>query len=74
MNMALQGALVGLGLGIILVVTEYLFVKKAVQERATPSNPKPEFDGSDRNRIKSVVGFSIFLPPALALGFWLIWG
>jgi hypothetical protein len=74
MNPALQGALVGLAIGIVLVVTEYLFVKKAVAERATPNNPKPQFDGTDRNRIKSIASFAIFLPPALALGFWLIWG
>jgi hypothetical protein len=74
MHIALEGALVGLGIGILLVVTEYMFLKKAVAERATPNNPKPQFDPSDRNRIKSLASFAIFLPPALALGFWLIWG
>ena len=74
MHVALQGALIGLAIAVVLILAEYLFVKKAVQERATPSNPKPEFEQMDRNRIKGVVSFSIFLPPALALGFWLIWG
>jgi hypothetical protein len=74
MHPALQGALVGLALGVILVVIEYLYVKKAVEERAVAKHQKPEFDAIDRTRIRSIATFSIFLPPALALGFWLIWG
>lgn len=74
MNIAVQGALWGLGLGVFLVLIEYLFVKKTVEERAREKHQKPEFDGQDRARIRAVVGFSVFLPPAFALGAWLIWG
>ena len=74
MNIAWQGALWGLGLGVFLVLIEYLFVKKTVEERAREKHQKPEFDGQDRARIRAVVGFSVFLPPAFALGAWLIWG
>ena len=74
MHIAWQGALWGLGLGALLIFVEYWFVKKAVQERATQKHQKPEFDGQDRARIKAVVGFSVFIPPAFALGAWLIWG
>ena len=74
MHIAWQGALWGLGLGAFLIFIEYTFVKKAVVERATQKHQKPEFEPMDRNRIKAVVSFSIFIPPAFALGAWLIWG
>jgi hypothetical protein len=74
MHIGLQGALWGLGLGVFLVLIEYTFVKKAVVERAVQKHQKPEFDVQDRNRVKAVVSFALFLPPAFALGAWLIWG
>ena len=74
MGIAVQGALVGLGLAAFLIVIEYLFVKKAVEERAELHHRKPEFEDMDRNRIKAVVRFSIFIPPAFALFAWLLWG
>jgi hypothetical protein len=74
MHIALQGALTGLALGVLLIIIEYMFVKKAVEERAALRHRKPEFEQMDRNRIKSVVGFSVFIPPAFALGAWLLWG
>jgi hypothetical protein len=74
MHIALQGALYGLGLGLALIIIEYIFVKKAVEERAQLHHQKAEFDQTDRNRIKSVIRFSFFIPPAFALGAWLLWG
>jgi hypothetical protein len=74
MHIALQGALYGVGLGLTLIIIEYLFVKKAVEERAQLQHKKPQFEQAERKRIKSVIGFSFFIPPAFALGAWLIWG
>jgi uncharacterized membrane protein YvbJ len=74
MHIALQGALTGLALGVLLIIIEYMFVKKAVEERAQLHHKKPQFEQTDRNRIKSVISFSFFIPPAFALGAWLIWG
>lgn len=74
MHIGMQGALWGLGLGVFLVFIEYMFVKKAVVERAVQKHQKPEFDGQDRARMRAVVTFAVFLPPAFALGAWLIWG
>jgi hypothetical protein len=74
MHIAMQGALYGVGLGLVLIIVEYLFVKKGVAERAQLQHRKPEFEQTDRNRIKSVVSFSLFIPPAFALGAWLLWG
>jgi len=74
MHPALQGALTGLVIGVVLVMVEYLFVKRAVAERAVARHQKPEFDPTDKKRIRSILNFSLFLPPAFAIGFWLIWG
>ena len=74
MHIALQGALIGLAIGVVLVVVEYMFVKKAVEERAVMRHQKPQFDPTDRTRIRSIASFAVFLPPAFAFGFWLIWG
>lgn len=72
MHIAWKGALLGLGIGVLLIFAEYYFVKKSVEGRATPANPKPEFEPSDRSRVRSVVNFSLFLPPGFALGAWLL--
>ena len=72
MHIAWKGFFVGLGVGVLLLAAEYYFVKKAVEGRATPVNPKPQFEPTDRNRIKSVLNFAIFLPPGFALGAWLL--
>lgn len=72
MHPAMKGALVGLAIAVVLIAIEYLMVKKAVRERATPHKPNPEFDAQDRNRVRAVFNFCLFLPPAFAAGFWLI--
>jgi len=74
MHIAVQGALYGLGLGVFLVLIEYMFVKRAVEERAVQKHQKPQFDAQDRARVKAVVSFAVLIPPAFALGAWLIWG
>ena len=74
MSIGWQGALWGLGLAVFLILIEYMFVKKAVEERAVQKHKKPEFDVQDRRRIHAVIRFAVFLPPAFALGAWLLWG
>ena len=74
MPIALQGALYGLVLGVFLVVVEYTFVKKAAEERAQQYHRKFEFEVEDKKRIRQVITFSCLIPPAFALGAWLIWG
>ena len=72
MHPSITGGLVGLAIAAILITVEYTMVKKQVEGRASPSNPKPQFEPEDRNRVKAVINFCIFLPPAFALGFWLV--
>ena len=72
MHPALNGALIGFGIAVFLIAIEYVMVKKQVDGRASPVNTKPQFEAEDRNRIRAVVNFCLFLPPAFALGIWLI--
>lgn len=74
MHVAVQGALTGLGIALFLVATEYLLLRRAANERAEKLKRKVEFDQTARGRVLSMARFSLFLPPAFALAFWLIWG
>lgn len=72
MHPAMKGFLIGLAVALFLIIFEYLTVKKAVEERAQAKHQKPEFEPSDKSRIRAVVNFSLFVPPGLALMFWLL--
>jgi hypothetical protein len=74
MNAALEGALIGLGIGAFLVFAEYLMLSKAVRERADKLKRKTEFDMTERRRIHSILRFALVLPPAFAFVFWWVWG
>ena len=71
MNPAMEGFLIGLVIGVILVAYEYHAVKKQVEERAATRHVKPEWEPQDRNRVMTVLRFAIFLPPGAAFIFWL---
>lgn len=74
MPIALQGAIVGLILGVILTVFEYTSLKKACEQRGKRLHRKVEMDAIEINRIKTVFRFSLLLPAGFALGAWIIWG
>jgi hypothetical protein len=71
MHPALQGALLGFALGVLLVVFEYFTVKKEVEERAAARHQKPVFEPTDRVRITAVLRYALLLPPGGAVIFWL---
>jgi L-lactate permease len=74
MHPAIQGALVGLGIGVFLLVFEYLALSKGVNERAKKYNKKPEFDVTERRRLATIRNFVPILIVGFAIGFWIIWG
>ena len=74
MNPALQGLLIGLGLGAFFVIFEFLALNKAVNERAKRLNRKAEFDVTDKRRMATITRFAALLPLVFAFFFWWIWG
>ena len=74
MHVAVTGALVGLGLGIVLMLFEYISVKRAAADRAERTHTKPRIDATEEKGLRSLLRFCLVLPPAFALGAWMIWG
>ena len=72
MHPALEGALIGIGIALFLVVAEYLLLRQAVNERAERLKRKAEFDVTERRRMTSMTRFALILPFAFALGFWMV--
>jgi hypothetical protein len=74
MNPVVQGALIGLGIGVALIVFEYLLINQSVNERAKRFNRKAVFDTSERRRMATITRFALVLPLGFAAAFWFIWG
>ena len=74
MHPALQGALVGLGIGIVLFIFEYLALNKQVNERAKKYNKTPVFDVTEKRRLATIRNFIPILVIGFAIGSWIIWG
>jgi len=74
MNITLTGALVGTGVALSLFAVEYAILRAGAAERAKGKRRRYELNGAERKRIGSVARFCVFIPPAFAAVFWLIWG
>jgi hypothetical protein len=74
MNPILEGALIGLALGFVLVGAEYLLLSSAARERAKVLHREAKLEEMERRRISSMARFSVLLPFLFAFFFWLIWG
>ena len=74
MNPVIKGALIGLGIGLLLVIFEYMMLNQQVNERAKKLNRKAAFDITERRRMSTILRFAAILPFGFAAAFWLIWG
>jgi len=74
MNPVIQGALIGLGIGVFLFIFEYMALNKQVNERAKKYNKTPVFDVTERRRLATIRNFVPILVIGFAAGFWIIWG
>ena len=74
MNPILEGALIGLALGFVLVGAEYLLLSSAARARAKVLHREAKLEEMERRRIASMARFSVLLPFLFAFFFWLIWG
>jgi hypothetical protein len=74
MHPALMGALVGAGLAILLYVADYMMIRKGATERAhrKHKNQPVVLDNTERKRLRSLAMFCLLMPPAFALGFWMV--
>ncbi len=72
MHPAIEGFIIGFALSVVLVGAEYLLQRKAAKERSAQFKTKMELDDTQRRRINSLLRFSVFIPPAFALAFWLV--
>ncbi len=74
MDIALTGALIGAGIALALLALEYASLGAGASDRVKGRDRKRGFNATERKRIVSLAGFCLFLPPALAGAFWLLWG
>ena len=74
MEFAVKGALIGLGIGIVLVAFEYILLTKAAKERAVKLHRAPELDEVEKRRIAAMARFAVVLPLLFGAMGWLIWG
>ena len=72
MNIWLQGALVGAGLAVILIVFEYLAIQKEIAERSKKLAKKVDWDSNQRSRMRGMMTFGVVLPIGFAIGAWLL--
>jgi hypothetical protein len=71
-NSVVMGALVGLAIGVLLLVFDYMMIRQGAAERAKRQHlTVVTLDNTERKRLRSLFSFCLFLPPALALAFWI---
>ncbi len=74
MPVYVEGALIGLAIGVVLVFVEYHMLKKDLKERGIRLHKTLEMDEMEKRRIMTVLRFSLLLPIGFAVGFWIVWG
>jgi hypothetical protein len=74
MGEAIQGAVLGLAIGLVLLGTEWMLLKKSAAEQAAKLHRAPVLDETAKRRIATMARFAIVLPFAFAFFFWYIWG
>lgn len=72
MHPALEGFILGLALAIVLMGAEYLLQRKEARERSERLKTKLVLDDTQQRRLKSLSRFCLFIPPAFAVAFWLL--
>ena len=73
MSSVLTGALIGLGVGVVLLVFDYMMIRQGAAERAKRQHQTVvTLDNTERKRLTSLFRFCLFLPPALAFAFWIL--
>jgi hypothetical protein len=72
MHPALEGLLIGAALAAILLGAEYYLQRKEAVERAQRLKRAAALDQDQRRRIATMARFAVFIPPAFAAAWWLM--
>ena len=72
MNIFLQGFLIGLGLTAVIIIFEYMAIKREVAERSKRVAKKVDWDSNQVSRLRGVMTFGAILPFGCSIGAWLI--
>jgi len=72
MHPALEGLIIGAILAGVLLGAEYWLQRKEAVERARRLKRPAALDDDQRRRISSMARFCIFIPPAFAVAWWLM--
>ena len=70
MHNALIGALVGVAVGVVFYTADYMMLRASAAERGKKRNRSQELDATERKRLRALLTFCLFMPPAFALIFW----
>ena len=74
MNVALQGLLIGAGLGVVLIFFEYTAISREVAERSKRMAKKVDWDSNQVSRMRNITTFGLMLPIGFAIGAWWVFG
>lgn len=72
MHAALEGLVYGAVLAAVLLGLEYYLQRKEAVERAQRLKRAVELDSDQRRRISTMARFCVFIPPAFAAAWWLM--
>ena len=74
MHPSLEGLIIGTILAGVLLGAEYWLQRKEAIDRAQRLKRAVALDDDQRRRISTMARFCIFIPPAFAAAWWLIFG
>jgi hypothetical protein len=72
MHPAMLGFLIGLGIALFFVISEYTLLNKEANETANRLKRKPVWTDPMKKRMRGVLTFSIVVVPAVSLGCWIV--
>jgi hypothetical protein len=73
MHPAVEGLIIGAILAAVLLGAEYWLQRKEAIDRAQRLKRAVALDEDQRRRIATMARFCIFIPPAFALAWWLMY-
>lgn len=74
MNIWMKGALIGLAISAVIIIFEYMAIKREIAERSERIKKKVDWDSNQKARLRGVMTFGAVVPIGCAVGAWLIWG